>query len=76
MVLEAVRRSVDSLESLHSEESVLKNRLVHLWVRKLLDMGEDGKKRKKPAPAPKNRFHNFPQRDYDFDALEGLLLNI
>lgn len=76
MVLEAVRRSVDSLESLHSEEPVLKNRLVHLWVRKLLDMGEDGKKREKPAPAPKNRFHNFPQRDYDFDALEGLLLNI
>ena len=44
MVLEAVKRSVDSLESLHSEEPVLKNRLVHLWVRKLLDMGEDGKK--------------------------------
>lgn len=78
IVLEGIRRSIDPYEKLSSRETVLKNRLVHIWVRKLLGMEEGegkGQKVKEPAPARGNKFNNFHQRDYDFEALEKALLN-
>lgn len=77
IVLEAVRRSVDPMESAASREPVLKNRLVHMWVKKILGMEDGTKKKKKPhAPVPQNRFNNFPQREYDYEALDRILMNI
>lgn len=79
IVREGIRHSIDPCEKLASREPVLKNRLVHIWVRKLLGM-EDGKgtgqKSREPALAKGNKFNNFHQRDYDFEALEKALLNL
>lgn len=78
-VLEGIRRSIDLYEPLSARESVLKPRLVHVWVRKLLGMEENAEKKQKDREAVQsrgNKFNNFHQRDYDFEALEKALLNI
>lgn len=81
IVLEGIRRSIDPLEKLSASKPVLKNRLVHKWVRLLLEIEEGAGKGQKvwensrPTEKNKNKFNNFHQREYDFEALEKALLN-
>lgn len=79
IVLEGIRRSIDPFEKLAANKPVLKNRLVHKWVRLLLGIeegaGKEQKAGKASLPRGKDKFHNFHQRDYDFEALEKALLN-
>ena len=75
IILEAVRRSVDPMEDSSSKEPMLKIRLVHMWVKKILESGTAVKtKANKAGPDPKNKFNNFQQREYDHVALEKLVL--
>lgn len=79
VVLESVIRSVDTKEDFSTSEPVLKPKLIHIWVQKLLGI-LNGKKiaadqKPKSNNRLKNKFNNFHQRDYDMEALERALLN-
>ena len=48
---EAIRRSVDPLEEMSSPKSVLKPKLVHLWIKRLLGIAENEKGEEQPETA-------------------------
>ncbi len=84
IILEACRRSVTGTDKnrLQYADTILKswktNQVISLTDVEKLD--EDFKKKKAPAAASKanykkSSFHQFKQRDYDFDALEKQLLS-
>lgn len=51
-------------------------RFFNGWLNRAQDNSKPEKAEKKPAAQPKkNGFCNFPQRQYDYDNLEKLLLN-
>lgn len=81
-VVEAIRRSVDSVWGMAADERALAPKLVHKWVKRLLEAGWDKTPESKPAgkgPAdasPKNKFNNFPQREYDMEALNKVMFNL
>lgn len=77
-VLEGIKRSVDPIEEWSAERPVLRCKLVHKWVRKLIGIsgGDNPAKASEPDKQKShNKFNNFHQRDYDFEALEKAMLN-
>ena len=83
IILEACRRTVLSTDKRRFEyaESILnswKTQNVHQKSDIIqLDNIYRGRRKTVPAPAKQtnNRFNQFPQNDYDFDALEEALLS-
>ena len=83
IILEACRRTVLSTDKRRFEyaESILsswKTQNVH-QKSDIQQLDNNYRQRRKTAPAPAkqtaNRFNQFPQNDYDFDALEKALLS-
>lgn len=83
IILEACRRTVLSTDKRRFEyaESILsswKTQNVH-QKSDILQLDSNYRQRRKTVPAPAkqttNRFNQFPQNDYDFDALEEALLS-
>lgn len=73
LVLEACSRT---LEATHSPSFRYADKILSEWkkagVRTLSDVGNLDEKRKSKRPAPKaktNQFHNFEQRDTDYDSM-------
>lgn len=84
-VLEAIRRSVEPAWGMAADEKALIPKLVHKWVIRILETEGEGcqkenstdrKDRSPAAAASQNKFNNFPQREYDMEALEKALFNI
>lgn len=88
LILEACNRTILTIHepSFKYVDSILthwhKNQVTSLKDIKALDSAHHAKsalKENKPAPkvstTTNNKFHNFPQRQYDYDSLQQQLLN-
>ena len=85
IITEACRRTITNT---HQPSIEYTDRILENWhrrnVRKLSDIAQadsDYQREKKAAPEIKktgssNKFHNFPQRNYDYDELEQQLLSM
>lgn len=87
IIAEGIRCSVDPVEDMFSEKPILKPKLVHLWVKRLIGIsetknGSEGANRalegqlSNQSQQKKNSFHNFTQRSYNFNVLEKKLVEV
>lgn len=80
IINEACRRTIRNIQQPKFEyaDSILTNwhqkQIHHLEDIALLDQAHAASAEKRPGDAPGNRFHNFSQRNYDYDILEKQLL--